>query len=153
MAQKDSRRLTMVMEHLYPDLNKHTHQSGKVDIVHSFPNKDYRLQNNLDGNGTFVVWQNSEIPEPTAQELADAKEPAIDAHWWKYLRLQRNELLGESDWTQTPDIPSSIKDAWATYRQELRDLPSTVTKPSFETLDNQSFKEWDINSLMPTKPE
>ena len=152
MAQKDSRRLTMVMEHLYPDLNKHTHQSGKVDIVHSPPDKDYRLQNNLDGNGTFVVWQNSEIPEPTAQEIADAKEPAIDAHWWKLLRFRRDKLLVSSDWSQTPDVPSSIKDAWATYRQELRDLPTTVTKPNFETLNNQSFKEWDVHSLMPSKP-
>ena len=152
MAKSDSKRLAIVMPHLYPDLNKKTNPDGTLDNMLRPDLCDYILQNNSDGNGTFVVWQNSEIPEPTAQELADAKEPAIDAHWWKYLRLQRNELLGESDWTQTPDIPSSIKDAWATYRQELRDLPSTVTKPDFETLNNQKVKDWNINLLMPTKP-
>lgn len=43
------------------------------------------------------------------------------------LRLQRNQKLLESDWTQTVDL-QNIKDsvwiaAWATYRQQLRDLP------------------------------
>ena len=153
MAKSDSKRLAIVMPHLYPDLNKKTLSDGTLDNMLRPDLCDYILQNNSDGNGTFVVWQNSEIPAPTAQELADAKEPAVDAHWWKLLRFRRDQLLVNSDWSQTPDVPSSIKDAWATHRQELRDLPTTVTKPSFETLNNQSFKEWNINSLMPTKPE
>lgn len=34
-------------------------------------------------------------------------------------------LLQSSDWTQSPDSPLSAesKQAWATYRQALRDLP------------------------------
>lgn len=37
---------------------------------------------------------------------------------------QRNALLAESDWTQLADVPLSAeqKAAWASYRQELRDL-------------------------------
>jgi hypothetical protein len=43
------------------------------------------------------------------------------------LRNKRNELLNESDWTQVNDCPlsDSKKQEWATYRQELRDLPFT----------------------------
>ena len=43
-----------------------------------------------------------------------------------YLRSLRDELLKESDWTQASDSPlsDSKKAEWATYRQELRDLPS-----------------------------
>ena len=43
------------------------------------------------------------------------------------LRNKRNELLKESDWTQLNDCPlsDSKKQEWATYRQELRDLPSS----------------------------
>ena len=43
------------------------------------------------------------------------------------LRNKRNELLNESDWTQVNDCPlsDSKKQEWATYRQELRDLPSS----------------------------
>jgi len=36
-------------------------------------------------------------------------------------RAQRNQLLTASDWTQVADAPVD-KAAWATYRQELRDI-------------------------------
>lgn len=40
----------------------------------------------------------------------------------------RNGLLAASDWTQSPDSPLSDakKQEWATYRQQLRDLPATA---------------------------
>jgi hypothetical protein len=37
------------------------------------------------------------------------------------VRFKRNEKLKESDWTQIPDVPVD-KQAWATYRQALRDI-------------------------------
>ena len=43
------------------------------------------------------------------------------------MKLQRNRLLAQSDWTQTADNPISNKAAWATYRQQLRDFPATWT--------------------------
>jgi len=143
MAQKDSRRLYMVLPHLYPDLEDGT---------------DYYLQNNSDGNGTFLVWLTDAVTEPTEQELADAKEDAMSAWWWKRLRQKRDELLVESDWSQGADVPSDLKSSYATYRTDLRDLPTTVTKPSFETLNNESNNEsvdneWNMNNFMPTKPE
>lgn len=47
------------------------------------------------------------------------------------LRLQRNSLLRESDWALLPDVnmTQEQKQAWRTYRQALRDWPSTVTDP------------------------
>ena len=39
------------------------------------------------------------------------------------MRLHRDRLLAESDWTQVADAPTD-KTAWATYRQALRDLPA-----------------------------
>lgn len=42
------------------------------------------------------------------------------------MRLHRDRLLAESDWTQLPDAPVD-RDAWATYRQALRDFPATWT--------------------------
>ena len=60
------------------------------------------------------------------------------------LRNKRNELLKESDWTQVNDCPlsDSKKQEWATYRQELRDLPS-----SQQAIDNIA----DV--IFPTIPE
>lgn len=42
------------------------------------------------------------------------------------MRAIRDRLLVESDWTQLPDAPVN-RDAWATYRQQLRDFPTTWT--------------------------
>lgn len=42
------------------------------------------------------------------------------------LRHRRNELLDESDWTQVLDSPVD-REAWAEYRQQLRDAPNSWT--------------------------
>ena len=39
-----------------------------------------------------------------------------------YVRLQRNALLVQTDWTQLPDVPEETKARWAPYRQQLRDV-------------------------------
>tara|TARA_B100001939_G_C16927203_1_gene612274 strand:- start:517 stop:987 length:471 start_codon:yes stop_codon:yes gene_type:complete len=46
---------------------------------------------------------------------------------WVSGRADRDQALNLSDWTQMPDSPltSEKKAEWATYRQALRDLPST----------------------------
>lgn len=54
------------------------------------------------------------------------------------LRSTRNLLLKSSDWTQVPDAPVD-QAAWATYRQQLRDLPNNTEDPA--------------NPAWPTKPE
>lgn len=43
------------------------------------------------------------------------------------VRNLRDHLLSQSDWTQVADSPLSadVKAEWATYRQELRDLPAS----------------------------
>ena len=40
------------------------------------------------------------------------------------MRIERDRLLAASDWAMTPDAPTN-KQAWETYRQALRDFPST----------------------------
>jgi hypothetical protein len=45
----------------------------------------------------------------------------------RQMRWHRNAFLNNSDWTQMPDSPLTAeqKEAWATYRQALRDFPAT----------------------------
>ena len=45
------------------------------------------------------------------------------------LTSERNSLLAGSDWTQMPDSPLTTEQqaAWATYRQELRDITDNLT--------------------------
>ena len=40
------------------------------------------------------------------------------------MRLHRDRLLQESDWTMHSDAPTD-KTAWGSYRQALRDFPAT----------------------------
>lgn len=46
---------------------------------------------------------------------------------WFNIRHTRFVLLSSADWTQMPDSPLSAeqKQAWAVYRQQLRDFPDT----------------------------
>ena len=130
MAQSDSRRLPIVVPYLYPNL--------KNGIQ---PLDDYHLQNNSDGLGSFIVWKTDAVPEPTEQELADAKEAAVNSHWWEKVRLIRDLNLQQTDEYALVDRPNN--EAWITHRQELRDLPTTITKPDFATvLNHQSEGKW-----------
>jgi len=54
------------------------------------------------------------------------------------IKIKRNALLAESDWTQLPDVVLSNKEQWATYRQQLRDI-TTQSDP--------------FNIVWPSKPE
>jgi hypothetical protein len=58
-----------------------------------------------------------------AEELPD--------HKWRAIRTYRNELLSRCDWTQLPDAPLELweKEAWAIYRQQLRDIPDVYENP------------------------
>ena len=44
------------------------------------------------------------------------------------MRYWRDTELARTDWTQVADAPVD-KAAWATYRQALRDLPSSNANP------------------------
>jgi len=48
---------------------------------------------------------------------------ATNEQKWEQIKLWRNAQLARTDWTQLPDAPVD-KEAWATYRQALRDLPA-----------------------------
>ena len=47
---------------------------------------------------------------------------------WQLIRDKRNGLLDSSDYTQIPDFPGD-RAAWASYRQQLRDIPQKYSKP------------------------
>jgi hypothetical protein len=51
----------------------------------------------------------------------------LDTDLTDQMRFARNSLLTASDWSQLPDAPVD-REAWATYRQALRDFPATWTE-------------------------
>jgi hypothetical protein len=58
----------------------------------------------------------------------DAAAQFTDEELWQELRRYRNYKLAECDWTQLADSTAN-KTAWASYRQELRDLPKQNKDP------------------------
>ncbi len=68
------------------------------------------------------------------------KAAAKVASQWEQLRQQRNAKLLECDYTQIPDAPLTQlqKDAYATYRTTLRNLPANTIDP--------------MNPVWPNKP-
>jgi len=63
-----------------------------------------------------------QVAEMSAEEIQAAKDSAMSQ-----LRATRNTLLLACDWTQIADCTIPKKAEWATYRQTLRDFPSTVS--------------------------
>jgi len=83
-----------------------------------------------DGEFVSVV----QVESLSAEEIQAAKDSAM-----AQLRATRNALLLACDWTQIADCTIPKKAEWATYRQTLRDLPSTVTG------DSRTFTDWPHN--------
>ena len=67
-------------------------------------------------------------PAKTAAEQEAEYRAMKDAEQAKAVRQQRTEKLKDSDWTQIADSTAD-KDAWAAYRQALRDITSQAGFP------------------------
>jgi hypothetical protein len=55
-------------------------------------------------------------------------EPSLNQTWGS-IRRKRNKLLLDSDYKVMPDYPSD-KEAWSTYRQQLRDITKLFSDPN-----------------------
>ena len=66
---------------------------------------------------------------PTDAEITAELNRLNSAEPVRLLREKRDELLAETDWVVTKASETGVaeSDAWKTYRQSLRDLPSTQT--------------------------
>ncbi len=67
----------------------------------------------------------------TAADNEIAYKARIDSEAAASVRVQRDKLIAESDWTQLTDcqLSDSVKAEWVTYRQALRDLPTASGFP------------------------
>jgi hypothetical protein len=95
---------------------------GEWDIheVRQTPKPNDYTKNILEGTPILVegvYYQNWEQTNATESEI----NSRINLKW-EEIRLQRNELLMECDWTQLSDISAEIKSAWTEYRQTLRNI-------------------------------
>ena len=112
------------------------------DVRERFVNSLAGSINNYVWNGTeWTLEQNtSEIErfDFTLDDFPDAPVPEMPAYnpderqleqEAEEVRTQRDALLSQSDWTQVPDAPVD-QQAWAEYRQTLRDIPQQAGFPT-----------------------
>ena len=94
-------------------------------------------------NGILRDLTSAELTQRQAEETDWTNNKALTKNL-KRLRIQRNNLLTECDWTQSPDSPltDAKKTEWATYRTSLRNLTNGLT-----TVEQVKSVTW------PTKPE
>ena len=83
-------------------------------------------------DGVTIKMTDEEIAKLNASQPTDEE---ILAEKWN-VRRERNSLLAASDWRASTDV--TLSDDWKTYRQALRDVPSSQTDPD--------------NITWPTKP-
>ena len=74
------------------------------------------------------TWNGSSYDIPVIEDTR------TDADKWEDIRDRRNYLLSQTDWTANSDV--TMSDAMKTYRQQLRDLPTSQSNP-----DNVVFPE------------
>lgn len=68
-----------------------------------------------DGSTFVVTWE-----DPLSVEIM-----------WNRVKMVRQSMLAQSDWTQTQDSPVSeeMKEQWRIFRQQLRDIPQNFADP------------------------
>jgi hypothetical protein len=77
-------------------------------------------------DGDKLIWNDKEELKPTDEAIALKVKELEAAQPLNQLRIERNELLMETDYIMVSDYPHTDKQAWIDYRQALRDLPQTA---------------------------
>ena len=111
--------------------------NAEVDFLN-----DVLLQD--DGNGAYIKEWNLDIAQPTEAQLDALDEQADFNVAINNLRLTRNKLLADTDYTVLQDSTYTDEQVaeWVIYRQALRDITNGLTTVA------------DVEAVVfPTKPE
>lgn len=115
--------------------NVHFVCDDNLNVIDGFFDADNYYIDNIDGS--FVAVEKKTKPSEnhkfdySLKEWVDTRTIQMQ---WDFVRQKRNHLLSESDWTQLSDVSLVKKEAFAQYRQALRDVtnqpdPFTIQWP------------------------
>lgn len=103
------------------DLTSEILEGFGVYSVQQTPMPNDYTKNIVEGTPTLVDGTYTQVWNQT-----DATQEEIDVkiqNQWEQIRVARNEILTQCDWTILSDSPvSSSIEEWKTYRQQLRDI-------------------------------
>ena len=92
-------------------------------------------------NETQVIWNDYERPQPTEEEIQAKIAELEAAEPLRLLRIQRNQLLQQTDWRFRSDLTPSQE--WIDYCQALRDLPAN-SEPQLDENGNLTNVNWPV---------
>lgn len=97
-----------------------------------------------DGEAAYEGEVDTSVYDKIIDGVPTTSEVVFDPH--VSARIIRSLKLEASDWTQVPDSPltEAQREAWRTYRQALRDLPSIV---------GDCTSEDEVIALLPEIPQ
>jgi hypothetical protein len=87
-------------------------------------------------------------------QVVPKERPAFDPI--PFARHVRSGFLTDTDWTQVTDnsLTTETRQAWASYRQELRDFPATIAAiAANEELAGNVSTMHQVEELMPLPPD
>ena len=118
-------------------------------ILSLVPNAKFAI---TDNNYDSIEWFD-ERNQPSKPDVEAEVDRLINAEPMRRLRIERDKRLTDSDWvvTKAMEEGTSVPSAWKTYRQALRDLPSSAT-PSLGTTTGGNFDIGIRGVTWPTKP-
>lgn len=79
------------------------------------------------------------VTRPSDDAINAKVQELQNAYPMQLLREERNRKLAQTDWRASSDL--TLSSEWATYRQALRDLPSTAT-PTLDDDGNLQNVTW-----------
>ena len=99
-------------------------------------------------NYSGLEWLDSGQTKPTETEINNKIIELDNAEAMRLLRIERNKRLTECDWvvTKATETGGAVSDDWKTYRQALRDLPSSAS-PKLNSIYNLDLSsvDWPIS--------
>ena len=115
-------------------------QEGEIEYKNKYPEKIYSFNQYYQ----YVVDEINEYKLLLQKQEEEYKKNNYNPEL--IVRIHRNNLLSQSDWSQITDVPltEEQKEMWRLYRQELRELPNKISDFDLYATD---FTVW------PTPPQ
>lgn len=112
------------------DAQAYAHElQGRIGAMDAEVRKAIESAESLDDDTDPDKLEPETIKAFTQKEIKQHERETLELAWIN-LRADRDALLRASDWTQGLDVPAEIAEAWASYRQKLRDLPAKLKDPT-----------------------
>ena len=88
-----------------------------------------------------LYWLDTNVAKPTEEEIQAKIAELEAAEPLRLLRIQRNQLLQQTDWRFRSDLTPSQE--WIDYCQALRDLPAN-SEPQLDENGNLTNVNWPV---------